>query len=422
MQLTKELANLTREQLYEKVWSTPGITLAAEFGLSDVAIAKRCKKLEVPRPSRGYWAKLQAGRKPRRVPLPPTQEEAFTRLAEKEPARRKLPRADEASLGPLAAEFLAALKKCKNKWDSRIHLKEPSWPEVTVSPALAERCAQAFHVILQGTDGVGLPFRKSRSSYEGGVFRLGHDQLFFAIEEELVAAPERTTGRGRRPAYSAYGESRVPCGSLTFTINSSRYGRDTVKQWREGKEGALEDVLVKVVSGIRSYFVQVRKKRVQDAIDQERQRLEAEERHREYEKKRAIEEEAKSRERHAKAVRKVVRTRRDDLLKAAEWWRLQQGALEFIADCERQWMSAQDGQLDPDQLAWLKWARETAATLSPTACGYPDHEAAHHAKDIQAHSREAGLLRRKNSNATDIPILVEESAQLTPGTKIPQGD
>lgn len=372
MELTKELANLTREQLYEKVWTTPGIKLAAEFGLSDVAIAKRCKKLEVPRPSRGYWAKLEAGRKPRRVPLPPTQEEEFARLAEKEPARRRLPHAGEASLGPLAAEFLATLKKCKNRWDSRIYLKEPSWPEATVSPALAERCAQAFHVILQGTDGVGLPFRKSRSSYEGGVFRLGHDQLFFVIEEELVAAPERTTGRGRRPAYSAYRENRVPCGSLTFTINSSRYGRDTVKQLSEGKDGALEDVLVKVVAGIRSYFVQARKKRAQAVIDQERYRLEAEERHREYEKKRAIEEEAKRREKHAKAVRKLVRTRRDDLLKAAEWWRLHRVTLEFIADCERQWMSTQEGQLDPDQLTWLNWARETAATLSPTACAYPD--------------------------------------------------
>jgi hypothetical protein len=47
-------------------------------------------------------------------------------------------------------------------------------------------------------------------------------------------------------------------------------------------------------------------------------------------------------------------------------------ALEFISDCERQWMVAQDGQLNPDQLTWLKWARETAATLSPSACGYPD--------------------------------------------------
>lgn len=372
MELTKELANLTREQLYEKVWTTPGSKLAAEFGLSDVAIAKRCKKLEVPRPSRGYWAKLEAGRKPRRVPLPPTQEDEFTRLAGKEPVRRKLPRAGESSLAPLAAEFLAALKKCKNRWDSRIHLKEPSWPEATVSPALAERCAQAFHVILQGTDGVGLPFRKSRSSYEGGVFRLGHDQLFFAMEEDLVTAPERASDRSRRLAYSAYGEKRKPCGSLTFKINSNRYSRATEKVWCEGKDGALEDVLVKVVAGIRSHFVQARKKRVQDAIVQERHRLEAEERHREYEKKQAMEEAAKRRKTHAKAVRKVVRTRREDLLKAAEWWRLHCVALDFIADCEQQWISAQDGRLDPDQVSWLKWARETAATLSPAACGYPD--------------------------------------------------
>jgi biotin operon repressor len=33
---------LTREELYEKVWSTPGTKLAEELGISDVAITKRC--------------------------------------------------------------------------------------------------------------------------------------------------------------------------------------------------------------------------------------------------------------------------------------------------------------------------------------------------------------------------------------------
>ena len=182
MDLTKQLAELTREELHEKVWSLPGSKLAEEFGLSDIAIAKRCKKLNVPRPSRGYWAKVQAGRKPRRTPLPPTKEDAFARLAGKEPARRKLPRADEATLFPLAAEFLKALRKCKNTWDKRLHLKEPTLPETTVSRALVERCAQAFNVILQGTDPVGIPFRKSQSSYDGGIFRVGHDRLYFEID------------------------------------------------------------------------------------------------------------------------------------------------------------------------------------------------------------------------------------------------
>ena len=73
---------LTREELYEKVWSTPGTKLAEELGISDVAITKRCKKLNVPRPSRGYWAKLAAGKKPRKLPLPPTQDEVFLKSAE----------------------------------------------------------------------------------------------------------------------------------------------------------------------------------------------------------------------------------------------------------------------------------------------------------------------------------------------------
>src|SRR5205085_184046 len=45
-----EVIHLAREQLYELVWRKPVSTLAREFGISDVALAKWCKKLNVPRP------------------------------------------------------------------------------------------------------------------------------------------------------------------------------------------------------------------------------------------------------------------------------------------------------------------------------------------------------------------------------------
>ena len=64
-------AHISREELYEAVWSTPVERIAAELGCSDVAIAKWCKKLRVPRPGRGYWQRLAAGRQVRRPPLPP---------------------------------------------------------------------------------------------------------------------------------------------------------------------------------------------------------------------------------------------------------------------------------------------------------------------------------------------------------------
>src|SRR5208337_2792418 len=41
---------LSREELYERVWSEPMRTIAPEFGLSDVGLAKICKKHRIPRP------------------------------------------------------------------------------------------------------------------------------------------------------------------------------------------------------------------------------------------------------------------------------------------------------------------------------------------------------------------------------------
>ena len=63
-------AKIRRSELYEQVWAVPMRTLAQQYGLSDVGLAKICKKHEIPRPPRGYWAKGEALRKPLKTPLP----------------------------------------------------------------------------------------------------------------------------------------------------------------------------------------------------------------------------------------------------------------------------------------------------------------------------------------------------------------
>ena len=47
------LITLSRQQLYDLVWTKPVRDLAAEFGISDVALAKRCRALKIPVPPRG---------------------------------------------------------------------------------------------------------------------------------------------------------------------------------------------------------------------------------------------------------------------------------------------------------------------------------------------------------------------------------
>lgn len=61
---------LTRKQLYDLVWSRPISSLARELKVSDVALAKCCRRENVPIPARGHWAKVAAGQKPIRPALP----------------------------------------------------------------------------------------------------------------------------------------------------------------------------------------------------------------------------------------------------------------------------------------------------------------------------------------------------------------
>ena len=59
-----------REELYTQVWSEPMVRLAKRYNVSDVALAKVCRKLDIPVPPRGYWRRLQTGRRPAPPALP----------------------------------------------------------------------------------------------------------------------------------------------------------------------------------------------------------------------------------------------------------------------------------------------------------------------------------------------------------------
>ncbi|MNR15393.1 hypothetical protein D3C85_1319260 [compost metagenome] len=61
--------SFTVVELFEKVWQTPMVKLAHDIGVSDVAVAKACRKAGIPLPGRGHWAKSEKQRQ--RKPKPP---------------------------------------------------------------------------------------------------------------------------------------------------------------------------------------------------------------------------------------------------------------------------------------------------------------------------------------------------------------
>lgn len=79
---------MKRSELYEQVWSMPMTKLAQELGISDVGLAKACRRHAVPAPPRGYWAKLRAGQKPPKTPLPAPELDTVVHFATSDPAER----------------------------------------------------------------------------------------------------------------------------------------------------------------------------------------------------------------------------------------------------------------------------------------------------------------------------------------------
>ncbi|HBG26719.1 MAG: hypothetical protein A2Y10_01390 [Planctomycetes bacterium GWF2_41_51] len=70
-QIIDNIVAITRNQLYERVWSLPLKILARDFGISDVRLGRICRKHGIPLPGIGYWAKFKSGKEVGRKELPP---------------------------------------------------------------------------------------------------------------------------------------------------------------------------------------------------------------------------------------------------------------------------------------------------------------------------------------------------------------
>ncbi|MDO8768684.1 MAG: hypothetical protein Q7K57_08270 [Burkholderiaceae bacterium] len=86
---------VTSEQLYEEVWREPMLKVGQHHGVSSSFLARVCTALNVPRPQRGYWAKLEFGKDPgKQPPLPVARAEdklVWNRTHDADIVRRPLP-------------------------------------------------------------------------------------------------------------------------------------------------------------------------------------------------------------------------------------------------------------------------------------------------------------------------------------------
>ena len=261
-----------REKLYEEVWEQPLLKVAARYGVSAVALGKTCRKLQVPVPGRGYWAKKQFGKPVKRPPLPGAKDlpvvQRMKRVDSPVPATPPDPVATPAPSDPELARIAevesgtivinptakqhrligATLRNLRHaSTDGRGILQRPyDRPslDVRVSQGALERALSLMNGMVLALEAEGCPVVEEPSKHEVGARVHGHLVPFAIVEKTRVI--------GRREV-KEYSWTRTvidyePTGQLEFRVGDHRYGPQT--GLRDSKKRRLEDLLARCVGSV----------------------------------------------------------------------------------------------------------------------------------------------------------------------------
>lgn len=364
---------VSREQLYEEVWSEPILRLAKSYGLSDVGLAKLCKRHDIPRPPRGYWAKLKAGQKPRRTPLPaydgstdivicPPDEgdlkqsglaeevEELTHSETKEEEPKVVVASNLRGAHSLVISAGDKLEQAKRGESGIVEVSGTPALDIAVSRDQVRRALLICDALLKALEARGYTVAA------GPKVMIFDESVSFGIKEALATKREQPDEHDLTGHYE-FGHSRfrsrtIPTGKLTlFIYEADHYWASGCrKQWRDGKKQRLENVLNRVVAGLID--VAARKREHAITMEQRRQ-AEAE----------AAKQRQEAVQRRAELIEKQTaeRNRLDLLLKQAESLR-QSRAIRELVDAVRESSCSADGRLED----WMAWAQKHADRLDPT--------------------------------------------------------
>jgi hypothetical protein len=250
---------ISRRDLYNRVWSTPMSKLARELDISDVGLAKACRRHNIPRPPRGYWAKLAVGKAPPKPALPSSKidtvelDAARHRIAEtpKVEIDRASIKAAQAAQGEALAEVAAAtferLTNAKPSSDGFVTCGSSRVMACSLSSATVERACRVLDAIERAMPAAGARFAHNqeakRVEVDVGVERLGISLAENYTRTETVEVdPKYSWMKSRTFTYHFTGELRL-------AITGDFSGR---KSWADGKRSRLEQKVESIVAGLAS--------------------------------------------------------------------------------------------------------------------------------------------------------------------------
>jgi hypothetical protein len=392
-----------RTKLYGEVWSEPVRTVAKRYEISDVALAKTCRKLNVPLPPRGYWARSPERREVGRRALPELKagepeeiKRGYWRYPEHEGSEPEKPARPplhvEADIGPpiRVPETLPEEPHRLVKRARRV-LKLPSYGghgllghqgrslDIRVSPACLDRALRLMEGLLAAFEARGWRVDLTAGNYydprsrevippdgkpNSTRVRVDDEWVYLAVVERysLVPDPAEKAPRGLRG--TALDQWRklhrprrhpVPNGIVELRFECS----PTASVIKDGKRERIEEKLGDVPQSLKTMAARAKVYRVE--MEELRKRREEEEKRRAAQERREWEARRRREQREAEdseieqALARVVRR-----------WRLAAHAREYILELAG---LVEGRELPEATLAavrkQLEWVKACAARLDP---------------------------------------------------------
>lgn len=350
--------DISRQDLYARVWSTSLVRLAKEFGISDVGLSKACRRHAIPTPPPGYWTRLEHGKASPRPPLPAAPHgDAVTLSLERSQAQR-LPAPEHApasapapiavhvtsepgNLAPFAKSTLGALTKAKPSSAGLVSSGGASHYQCVVSSLQVQRAAFIFDAIERKVSELGGTVVKGTDKKPLAVDFGGQPVTFTLTERytrtEFIPESERKSPYPRKEyAYHLTGE-------LKCAIEGYYDGRKT---WSDGVRAKLEEKLPEILAGLAAAAAAM-KRLAEERAEQSRRWAE----------------EARIRQELEEKARRRAAFRESFATEAAGWQR-HQAAADYLAHL----FKALEAHPELPQLSaeWLEHAKQAVADLDPT--------------------------------------------------------
>ena len=361
---------VSRETLYDEVWADPVTEVAKRYGLSDVGLAKLCRTMGIPLPVRGYWAKVRAGAKPERTPLPAhgryRQTVNLTRFGpdavrESEEIKRRVREIRQVTEAPIGSidrhPLVAAAAKRLAKGDVKPEKGLVSAPaevlHVEVTRGSLERALDLLNTLIFEFAKRGSTVEVDAEKKRTALIIEGTQVELSLIErvrrKEHVDTPEETKAKERYWKLPHYASREYPgtprYDYLATGILTLKAGRWPSRSWNDTERTPLERRFPEVVSGLILLAAEIRTREEQQAREAERRRL--------------------TKERYARIMeqRKQERGQFEDLETEATKWERATRLRAYVDAVEQS--ATLKGELTDELVDWIGWARAKANWLDP---------------------------------------------------------